>query len=202
MRFALAVIQELSIVDAIVAVAMVLLWSVVVWQDWTTRQVCRTVLVLLLVGALIGRPWPWWILGAAMLASPRQWVMIPAMLAFVVGGLTGQYVPTVVFVVSALGWVLGYWGGGDGIVLLALALRYDLAGLIGIALGGLIGGLVWMYIRKRPLLGLFVAAQNIHNLQPEEAIPPASEMPAAVPWGLAGLLLEVMVWVLGWWPHL
>ena len=130
------------------------LWLAVLIADLRYRRVPAVVLAALTLVSLINWPWPWWLLAGAVLLWPwRRAAIWLAPIALVVGMLTNEPAVAAAIAAGCVGWALGWWGGADGIVLLALALRGGWPGLIGGAAAVLIAGLALMLIRRRPMYG-------------------------------------------------
>ena len=170
------------------------LWAAVVVQDLRERKVSLVVLVALVFLSLLGHSWPWWVLSAIGLVWPwrrRAWCLAPPAIAL--GVLTDEPVPSLALAPGITAWALGWWGGADTIVLLALALRHGLAGLLAGVLSAVVLGVTLMVVRKQPIAwNLLVALPGLlgqRALDPE--VPAAKEMPAAAALGLAGLAMEV-----------
>lgn len=90
------------------------------------------VLAALTLVSLFNWPWPWWFIAGAVLLWPwRRASIWLAPIALVVGVLTNEPAVAAAIAAGCVGWALGWWGGADGIVLLALALRGGWPGLIG-----------------------------------------------------------------------
>lgn len=170
------------------------LWLAVLVADLRNRRVPVVVLAALMGVSLIGWPWLWWLLAGVVLLWPwRQSAIWLAPIALGVGMLTNEPAVAAAIAAGCVGWALGWWGGADGIVLLALALRGDWLGLIGGAVAVLIAGLALMLIRRRPMSGVLIVLPQIARLEPLDTteIPVESEMPGAAVLGLVGIVLEV-----------
>ena len=93
-------------------------------------------------------------------------------------------------------WALAWWGGADGIVLLALALRCGMAGLVAGSLAAVAMGLALMVVRRRSLQNLLAAVPGVLALRQarafDEGIPARMEMPAAAALAVAGMIVEVI----------
>jgi hypothetical protein len=169
-----------------------LLWIKAIWQDLARRELSVSVLVGLTFLALVGRPWPWWLAAALALAWPwRRWAGLLALAALAAGAATGDRAPVIALATGATAWSLGWWGGADAILMLALALRHGLVGLMGGCLGLVVMG-TWLMVRRgRPLRHLLAALPDVVAQRPVEAeIPDEAEMPAAVALAAAGLVME------------
>jgi hypothetical protein len=109
--------------------------------------------------------------------------------------------PALALAAGVTAWSLSWWGGGDVAVLLALGLRYGLAGLIvGTALLSL-SGLALMAARGRSLRTLRAVVTNVlierrlpslaRDGDEGAAIPDEAEMPAAAVLAVIGVALEL-----------
>ncbi len=180
------------------------LWTAAAVQDLRHREVSLFVLAVLMVIALHGRPWPWWVLATVALfwparQRPRSLALAP--IAVAVGVVTNELAPAVALAGGIVGWGLGWWGGADGIILFTLALRY---GLPGLAAGVIVSGVAavgLMMLRRQSVWRVVAAASNALALgrPPERAedldaeIPADTKLPAAAALGAAGLLMEVIL---------
>jgi len=182
--------------DTTVSIVLIAFWGVVIVYDLMTRRVSVAALVILIILSLIGRAWPWWLAAPVVLLWPRRdRATLLAMPALALGVLTNNPAPALAMATGALAWGLGWWGGADSIVLMALGLRYGFYGLIaGAAMSGLTAG-VLMLKRRRSALGVLAALPEAMNLQARESgdIPADAEMPAAATMALAGIGLEVVM---------
>lgn len=170
------------------------LWLAVLIADLRWRCVPAIVLAALTGVSLIGWPWLWWLMAAATLLWPwRQSAIWLAPIALIVGILTNESAVPAAIAAGSVGWALGWWGGADGIVLLALALRGGWPGLIGGAVAVLIAGLALMLIRRRPMSGVLIVLPQIARLEPLDTteIPVESEMPGAAVLAVVGIVIEV-----------
>ncbi|MCP4591617.1 MAG: hypothetical protein GY842_12825 [bacterium] len=172
------------------------LWIVAAVQDLRRRELSAFVLVALTALSLPGRAWPWWALAAAALLWPLRWrrrAMLLAPLALVVGLATGEPEPGVALATGIVAWALSWWGGADGIALLALALRHGLPGMIAGALFAATMGIALMLRRRRPLWRLAAAVSDVLTLRQQTGeIPADAEMPAATALAVGGLTMEVI----------
>jgi len=169
------------------------LWLTVLIADLRDRRVPAVVLATLTGVSLIGWPWPWWLMASAVLLWPwRRFAIWIAPIALIVGVLTDEPAVAAAIAAGCVGWALGWWGGADGIVLLALALRGDWSGLIGGAAAVLIAGLALMLIRRRPMSGVLIVLPQIARLESLDTteIPVESEMPGAAMLAVVGIVLE------------
>jgi Flp pilus assembly protein protease CpaA len=89
-------------------------------------------------------------------------------------------------------WALSWWGGADGIALLALALRHGLPGTMAGALAAAAMGVALMLRRKRSPWRLAAAVSDVLALKPTGEIPADAEMPAAAALAVGGLTMEVI----------
>lgn len=170
-------------------------WLAAIVQDLTRREVSLLVLGSLALVSLIDRAWPWWVLAALALLWPlrhRSRSLVLAPIAIGVGAVTGEMPVALALALGSVGWALRWWGGADGIVLLALALRHGRAGLyVGLVLV-VVAGLFLTMIRKRSGWEFVTAASGILSRRRlDEQIPPESEMPAAAALAVGGLVMEV-----------
>lgn len=169
------------------------LWLAVLITDLRHRRVPVVVLAALTLVSLIYWPWPWWLIAGAVLLWPwRRFAIWIAPIALAVGVLTNEPAVAAAIAAGCVGWALGWWGGADGIVLLALALRGDWPGLIGGAAAVLIAGLALMLIRRRPMSGVLIVLPQIARLESLDTteIPVESEMPGAAVLAVIGIVLE------------
>jgi Flp pilus assembly protein protease CpaA len=157
-----------------------------------TRRVPLLVLLGLAAAALLGRPWPWWVLAGAALLWPwraQAWILAP--IAAAAGVWTGHPAAAVALGAGASAWALGWWGGADAIVLLALALRHGPAGLIAGALGALAGSLLVMLLRRQSLHSLLATLPGfLRRRALDSRVPTSSETPAAAAMAIAGVIME------------
>lgn len=170
------------------------LWLAVLIADLRWRRIPAVVLAALTGVSLIGWHWPWWLLAGAVLLWPwRRLAIWLAPIALAVGMLTNEPAVATAIAAGCIGWALGWWGGADGIGLLALALQGGWPGLIGGVAGVLIAGLALMVIRRRPWPGVLMVLPQIARLEPLDAdeIPPESEMPGAAVLAVVGIAVEV-----------
>ena len=177
----------------ITSLLIIPLWLAVLIADLRYRRVPAVVLAALTLVSLFNWPWPWWFIAGAVLLWPwRRASIWLAPIALVVGVLTNEPVVAAAIAAGCVGWALGWWGGADGIVLLALALRGDWPGLIGGAAAVLIAGLALMLIRRRPMSGVLIVLPQIARLELLDTgeIPVESEMPGAAMLAVVGIVLE------------
>ena len=168
------------------------LWLAVLIADLRYRRVPAVVLAALTLVSLFDG-WPWWLLAGAVLLWPwRRSAIWLAPIALIVGMLTNESAVAAAIAAGSVGWALGWWGGADGIVLLALALRGDWPSLISGAAAVLIAGLALMLIRRRPWTGVLTVLPQIARLEPLDTseIPVESEMPGATMFAVVGIVLE------------
>ena len=169
------------------------LWLAVLIADLRYRRVPAVVLAALTLVSLIGWLWPWWLMAGGVLLWPwRKQAIWLAPIALGVGMFTNEPAVATAIATGCLGWALGWWGGADGIVLLALALRGGWPGMIGGAAAVLIAGLALMLIRRRPMSGVLIVLPQIARLEALDTteIPVESEVPGAAVLGLVGIVLE------------
>ncbi len=190
-------------VEIVLSLTTAGLWIAAVVQDLYHREVSLFVLAALALLTIHGHSWPWWILAAAALLWPsrrRSQALALAPIAIAVGVVTNELAPAVALAGGIIGWGLGWWGGADGIILLALALRYGLPGLIvGVVASGVFA-VSLMAFRRQSAWRVVAAVSNALALgrPPERAedldaeIPADMELPAAATLGAAGLLMEVI----------
>lgn len=190
------------------ALAFVALWVLTAAQDLKRRRVGLAVLLLLAAGALASRlwtrtsaqEWPWWVLTAAALLWPpgrKRQALLLAPVAVGAGALLEDPAPGLALAAAVAAWSLGWWGGADGIALLALALRGGMEGVIAGAIGAMAAGLILLAIRKRPIgRSLAAAAPGVlARVTLEGDIPEHREMPAAAVFAAVGVALEgVTLW--------
>jgi len=173
-----------------------LCWLVTVIHDVKSREVPTLFLAGLALVSLIGRAWPWWVLTALALLWPsrqRSRSIVLAPIAVVVGLVTGEPFVAMALVMGSVGWALRWWGGADGIVLLALALRHGREGLYVGLVFAVVVGLFLMIARKRSGWEFVTAASGILSRRVlDENVPPESEMPAAAALAAGGLTMEVI----------
>ncbi len=169
------------------------LWLAVLLADLRWRRIPAVVLAALTLVSLIGWLWLWWVLAGAVLLWPwRKAAIWIAPVALAVGMLTNEPAVATAIAVGCVGWALGWWGGADGIGLLALALRGGWPGLIGGAAAVLIAGLAWMLMRRRPMSSVLSVLPQIARLEPLDTgeIPAESEMPGAAVLAVVGMVVE------------
>ena len=180
--------------ERLICIAVAGLWIATVVQDLTRREVSLFVLTSLVAVSLPGHRWFWWALASLALLWPWQQrhALLLAPIAVVVGAITGEPVPALALAVGGVGWALHWWGGADGIVLLALALRHGQEGmLVGIVVAVALG-IVLTVARRRSLLGFLDAMAGILTRRAlDEEIPLESEIPAAAALAAGGLAMEV-----------
>lgn len=171
-------------------------WLIVAWQDLRKREIALAPLIVLAVVGLPGHAYLWWlVVGVTFFwrwEPQRSLVIIP--LVFIVGWVTWEYAPTMALVGGLIAWALGWWGGADGVLLTALALRYDLSGLVAGAVVTAVFGLVFLTARRK-LLALVPALADVLAARPVKLIGPGSpytEMPAATALAAAGVVLELI----------
>jgi Flp pilus assembly protein protease CpaA len=179
------------------SVFCVVLWMVVLVQDLRARRISMIVLVAFMVASLIGQAWPWWVAGGAALVWPRRYAMLLAPLAIGLGIVTNAPASSVALAAGALAWALGWWGGADSLLLIALGLRYGWPGIIAGVLFATGLGLAVMIRRGRSLRVMPAMLLEAMSLQAREEIdvPAEAEMPAAVALAAAGLALEATRWL-------
>ena len=173
--------------------AVASLWVLALVSDLRWRRVPLAVSLALIGLSLIGQPWPWWLLTAALVLWPgRRSVVSLAPVAIGVGAMLNDPLPGIVLALGALAWGLNWWGGADSIELVALGLRHGLTGVLGGSLAVMVIGLALMVARKRSLVGVLSVLPEALALQPRtgEAVPSDSEMPAVAALAVAGLVLE------------
>ena len=172
-----------------------LCWLVTIIHDVKSRKVSTLVLAGLALVALLGQEWPWWVLTGLALLWPLRWrryalLLVPT--ALVTGVIMGEPVIATALVVGSIGWALKWWGGADGIVLLALALRHGYEGILAGVIITVALGIVLTVARRRSPLGFVDAATGILTQRVlDEDIPPESEIPAAAALATGGLAMEV-----------
>ncbi|CAG0960021.1 hypothetical protein ARNL5_00845 [Anaerolineae bacterium] len=168
------------------------LWLAVLICDLRLRRVPIPLTLLLLLISLIGQPWPWWALTVLMLAWPRSWaawIMLPAA---ALGWLTNDPAPAIAATCGTIAWGSRWWGGADSLALLAMALRFGLAGLLSGALAVCTAGVLVMLKRRRSFDALLPVLQDMAQLRAVPAkIPADTELPAAAALAVAGIILEV-----------
>lgn len=177
-------------------VAIVACWLVAAWQDLRQREIALVPLIVLSVVGLPGHAYLWWLVVAVTFLwrwEPQSsLILVP--LVFVVGWITGAYAPTMALVGGLTAWALGWWGGADGVMLTALALRYDLSGLVAGAVVTAVFGVAFL-IARRKLVTLVPALADVLAARPVEITGPGSshtEMPAATALAAAGVILELI----------
>jgi hypothetical protein len=170
------------------------LWIATLAQDLARREVSLLVLIALAITSLLGHAWPWWALtGLALLWPSRERALLLVPWALALGAISGEHAPAVALMAGTTAWALSWWGGADGIALLALALRGGWPGLIAGALVSALLGIALMMARKRSWAGLLAIVPGILTLQAEdEDIPADAEMPAAAALAVGGLIVEVL----------
>ena len=172
-----------------------LCWLVTIIHDVKSRKVSTLVLAGLALVALLGQEWPWWVLTGLALLWPLRWrryALLLAPTALVTGVIMGEPVIATALVVGSIGWALKWWGGADGIVLLALALRHGYEGILAGVIITVALGIVLTVVRRRSPLGFVDAATGILTQRVlDEDIPPESEIPAAAALAVGGLAMEV-----------
>ena len=139
------------------------LWIAAAVQDLRHREVSLFVLAALMVIALHGHPWPWWVLAVAALFWParqRSRSLTLAPIAVAVGVVTNELAPAVALAGGIVGWGLGWWGGADGIILFALALRYGLPGLAAGVIASGVAAVGSMMLRRQSVWRVVAAASN------------------------------------------
>jgi hypothetical protein len=171
------------------------LWIATIAQDLRRREVSALVLAPLVVSSLIGHSWPWWVIAGLVLLWPwRGHALILVPVAVGLGAFTNEPAVMVALAGGVTGWALGWWGGADGIALLALALRGGSWGLVAGMLTLVVVGVTLMIARRRSLWGILGALPGFLAFQTTDGeIPAGSEMPAAAALGVAGVLMEVTV---------
>jgi Flp pilus assembly protein protease CpaA len=171
------------------------LWACCAIQDLRTRRVPLLVLLGLATAALLGRPWPWWVLAAAALLWPwraQAWILAP--LAAAVGLRTADTAAALALGAGAGAWSLGWWGGADAIVLLTLALRHGATGLMAGATAALCGGVLVMLLRRQSLRSLLAVVPAFLRRRAVSCdVPAKNETPAAAAMALGGLIMEGLV---------
>ena len=171
-------------------------WLMAAWQDLRKREIALVPLVVLALVGLPGHSILWWIVVSVTFfwrwEPQSSLVMVP--LVFVVGWVTQAYAPTMALVGGLTAWALGWWGGADGVLLTALALRYDRPGLVAGAVGTAVFGVVFLLARRR-LISLVPALTDVLAARPVERTGPGSphtEMPAATALAATGVVLELI----------
>jgi hypothetical protein len=170
------------------------LWSGVIVQDLKRREVSLWVLVGLALVALVGHPWPWWVLMGLVLLWPIRWranIVWLTPVVFVAGLLTNQPVPAMAFLIGTLAWSRHWWGGADSIVLIAIGLRTGLEPFVATGFIVALAGVGLQLARKRSLLVIPAAAAGLLPSAAGGEIPEESEMPAAALFGACALVMEV-----------
>ena len=179
--------------ELIAVVLALLLWIVCLIGDLRQREVPIWALIALSVVSLLGQPWPWWVLVTLTLAWPsRKGVIVLAPVAIAAGVLLEAPAPGIAIAAGCVAWALGWWGGADSILLIALGMRYGVAGLISGAVATALAGVIVMIVRRRSLVGLLTVLPEAVSLQVRESaeIPVEAEMPAAAAMAVPGLLLS------------
>lgn len=184
-----------------IALVNIALWIFSAWWDIKMRTVPRPVLFTMVVLGALGRHWVWWVLTVALLACPARWrkyswCIVP--LALLAGNVTGQSGLALTLIAAAVPWSLGWWGGGDSLLLIALGFRHDTRGLVVGAVAMVAVALVVMVARKQSVLCLLPAFQDLMAMRSAEiGVSPEFELPAAPALALAGLVMEgVRLWAL------
>lgn len=170
------------------------LWALALSGDLRRRHVPLSVLLALILLALIGQTWPWWVLTGTLVLWPgRRSISVLAPVAIGVGAVAGEPIQALVLAAGALAWGLNWWGGADSIALIALGLRHGVSGLIAGTAAVALMGIVIMTVRRRSLAGILSTLPDAINLQPRDTpeIPADAEMPAAAALAVAGLVLEL-----------
>lgn len=171
------------------------MWLAVLIADLRWRRIPAVVLAALTGVSLINSSWPWWLLAGVVLLWPwRKAAIWLAPVALIVGMMTNEPAVATAIAAGSIGWALGWWGGADGIVLLALALRGGWPGLIAGAVAILVAGLALMLIRRRPMFGVLSVLPQIARLEALDTteIPVESEMPGAAVLAVVGIAVEGM----------
>ena len=112
------------------------------------------------------------------------------------GLIRNEPLVALVLATSITAWVLNWWGGADGIVLLAIALRHDWPGLV-VACGVVgIAAIGTMVARQQSLRRIIAAIPDALARCPrDDRSPTDTEFPAAAVFALTGVLLEgVLLW--------
>ena len=171
-------------------------WLMVAWQDLRKREIALVPLIVLALVGLPGHSILWWLVVSVTFLwrwEPQSsLVMVP--LIFIVGWVTQEYAPTMALTGGLIAWALGWWGGADGVMLTALALRYNLTGLVAGAVVTAVFGLFFLWSRRK-LLSLVPALADVLAARPVDHIGPGSphnEMPAATALAAAGVILELI----------
>lgn len=188
----------MQIISFILHPSALILWAVVLIQDLRHRRIWLIALAALAVTGLIGQAWPWWLVaGVALMWPKRESALMLAAMAIGLSAVTGESAAGVAIAAGAAAWALGWWGGADSILLMALGLRYGWPGIIAGALFAAGLGLAVMIARGRSLRVMPAVLIEALSLQAREEIdvPAEAEMPAAVALAAAGLLLEVAGWL-------
>jgi len=183
---------------AAIQAATIGLWILAAIQDLRRREVSMIVLVALSVVALLFYTWPWWVLGGLALLWPwqRRRALVIAPLAIGLGLIECAPLPALVLATSITAWALGWWGGADGIVLLAVSLRYLWPGLVlACAVVGIVA-IATMIARKQSLTRIIATIPDVLAHRPRDGASPAdTEFPAAAVFALVGVALEgVILW--------
>jgi Flp pilus assembly protein protease CpaA len=179
----------------VVTLTLAGLWGAGVVQDLKKRELSLVVLVLVTVLSLLGQPWPWWVLSGLVLVWPwREWAWCLGPPAVFVGIVVGDPAPGLALALGVTAWANSWWGGADGILLLALALRHGLAGVIVGAVSLVVIGLALMVFRRRSAWSLLATLPDFLARRPlvDGEIPAETEMPAAAALAVAGLAMEVI----------
>lgn len=171
-----------------------ILWALVAVQDVVRREIYTGVLLAMALLGLVGHEWYWWVaVGLALFWPPdyRRLSVGLALASLALGTATGDMAVSLALGVGVLAWGLGWWSEADPVVLLALALRHGLAGVVAGAVALLLAAVVLMTRRRqwRQFRAvLFSAATG--NVDADE-IPAGSEMPAAAVMATAGAAIEL-----------
>jgi Flp pilus assembly protein protease CpaA len=184
------------ITEVVLSGAVIACWLMAAWQDLRKREIALVPLIVLSLVGLPGHAYLWWlVVGVTFFwrwEPQRSLVIVP--LVFIVGWVTWEYAPTIALVGGLMAWALGWWGGADGVLLTALALRYDLPGLVAGAVVTAVFGLVFLTARRK-LLALVPALADVLAARPVTLTGPGSphtEMPAATALASAGVVLELI----------
>lgn len=177
-----------------ITAGMIVLLVAAAVSDLLQREVHLVILAALAVMSLLGRPLPWWVATAAACLTPRRWAVYATPLPVLAGVFTGDGAPAIALAAGLLAWYLHWWGGADGILLAALALRYGPVGLWAAAIALAAGGLAVLALRRRSpaaVLGTALELLTGHVAADDENVPGQSELPAAAFLAGAGIVLEV-----------